>query len=282
MRDTKKEFAFKNELSSNARYASAARNYVEGTSRPGALMTMPDLLCVALIVLAPLIDYFLVWRGFLRRSQVNPARARIWFYSIEVVELWILVACVVVLWLEKGRPWTGLRLTAPSGWRLWTSASLVAAVAIALASSIIKIARPKRKRRIKVPGDVARRAPHTRSELAWWVALSISAGFCEELVFRGYLIWVFQPLLGMWAAAALSVVVFALGHGYEGAKNVVMTGIVGCALTVIVILFGSLWPAIAIHALVDLQQGLVAWLVLRVGRDGEAVTILPRDNSPVL
>jgi hypothetical protein len=102
------------------------------------------------------------------------------------------------------------------------------------------------------------------------VALSISAGFCEELIFRGYLIWIFQPLLGMWGAAALSVVVFALGHGYEGVKNVLIVGIVGCALTAVVILFGSLWPAIVIHALVDLQQGLAAWLILRAGTTAQA------------
>lgn len=51
---------------------------------------MPDLLCVALIVLSPVIDYFLVWRGFLRRSQVDPSRARISLFSSGVVELWIL------------------------------------------------------------------------------------------------------------------------------------------------------------------------------------------------
>ena len=239
-------------------------------------MTMPDLLCVALIVLTPLIDHFVVWRGFLRRSQVDSDRARVWLYSTGIVELWILVAFVVVLWLYKGRPWTALRLTAPYGWRLWASASLVAVLAIALASTVIKIARPRRKRRIKVPRDVERRAPHTRSELAWWAALSVSAGFSEELIFRGYLIWVCQPMLGMWGAAALSVALFAVGHGYQGAKNVLTIGILGCSLTVLVILFGSLWPAIAIHALIDLQQGLTAWLLFRVGGDGEVFN-LPHD-----
>jgi hypothetical protein len=95
------------------------------------------------------------------------------------------------------------------------------------------------------------------------VGVSLSAGFCEEFIFRGYLIWAFQSLLGLWGAAALSVVLFAVAHAYQGARGIVSTGIVGSLLTLVVLIFGSLLPAIALHALIDIDQGLVAWLVLR-------------------
>jgi membrane protease YdiL (CAAX protease family) len=110
---------------------------------------------------------------------------------------------------------------------------------------------------------VEKLAPHTRSELGWWLAVSLSAGFCEEFVFRGYLIWVFQPLLGLWGAAAFSVVVFAAAHAYQGAKGILATGVVGSLLTLVVLISGSLLPAIALHALTDIGTGLVAWLALR-------------------
>jgi membrane protease YdiL (CAAX protease family) len=67
----------------------------------------------------------------------------------------------------------------------------------------------------------------------------------------------------LWGAAALSVVLFGLAHAYQGAKGIVTTGIVGSLLTLVVLIFGSLWPAIVLHALLDIQQGVVAWLVLR-------------------
>jgi hypothetical protein len=105
------------------------------------------------------------------------------------------------------------------------------------------------------------------------VAVSLSAGFCEEFVFRGYLIWAFQPVFGLWGAAAFSVVVFAAAHAYQGAKGFLATGVVGGLLTFVVLIFGSLLPAMALHALVDIAQGLVAWLVLReVQREGDMVT----------
>ena len=103
------------------------------------------------------------------------------------------------------------------------------------------------------------------------MALSVSAGICEEFIFRGYLIWVLQPALGLWFAAAVSLIVFAAAHAYQGAKGVVAVGVVGGLFTLIVLVFGSLVPVIAVHALTDAGEGLVAWLALRdvpAGHDG--------------
>jgi CAAX protease family protein len=226
-------------------------------------MALPDILCLTFIAAWLVVDYFLVWRIFLRRSQADPPRARLWFYAALVGELWAAVAVVVSLWLYEGRPWTLLRLGAPDGWRLWISVGSVLAVTVALGVTTVRLARLTRRKRVKMPTQAATRAPHTRHELAWWAAVSLSAGFSEELIFRGYLIWVLQPLLGLWGAAILSVVVFAVAHAYQGAAGVVATGVVGGFLTLVVLIFGSLWPAVAIHMLIDLQQGFAAWLVLR-------------------
>ncbi len=90
----------------------------------------------------------------------------------------------------------------------------------------------------------------------------MSAGFCEEFVFRGYLIFAFQPFAGLWGAAVISIALFAVAHAYQGASGVVMTGAVGSVLTLVVLISGSLLPAVALHALIDVGQGTVAWLVL--------------------
>ncbi len=42
----------------------------------------------------------------------------------------------------------------------------------------------------------------------------------------------------------------------------------GAFFTMVVAIFGSLWPAIALHALIDLGSGIMAWLALREGSAG--------------
>jgi uncharacterized protein len=105
--------------------------------------------------------------------------------------------------------------------------------------------------------------PHTHTELYWFLALSITAGFCEEFIFRGYLIWALRQWVSWWAAAAISAILFAAGHSYQGMSGILRTGILGAVLTLVLAISGSLWPGIMLHALIDISSGLIAWLVLR-------------------
>ncbi len=235
-------------------------------------MTASDFLCLAVIAVWLVLDHFVVWRTFLRRSEADPIRARLWLYRSLVIELWAAAAVVVSLWLYQKRSWALLRLSAAHGWRLWASLGLVLALTLWLATSTVRFARLRRRKRVRLRSQAAARAPHTESELAWWAAVSLSAGFSEELVFRGYLIWVFQPLLGVWGAAALSLVVFAAAHAYHGAAGALAVGAVGALMTVVVLISGSLWPAVVMHLLIDLQQGFAAWLVLHASADPEGST----------
>ncbi|HVD60513.1 MAG TPA: CPBP family intramembrane glutamic endopeptidase [Gemmatimonadaceae bacterium] len=227
-------------------------------------MPTADALYLTVIAIGLCLDAFVLWPAFLRRSEADPARARVWLWSSIIILWWTLVAAGVVLWMFQRRDWAELRLVAPHGWRVLGTIGLLTLIVIFYASRIGKIARARRsKKRIKFPEDVERRAPHTRVELAWFVALSVTAGICEEFIFRGYLIWVLQPVFGLWGAAAVSVVAFAAGHAYEGTKGALATGVVGVLLTLVVLGFGSLVPAIAAHALIDASEGLIAWLALR-------------------
>jgi len=235
-------------------------------------MTKADAFYVALIAIGLTIDSFALWPGFLRRSEADPSRARVWLWGNSIVLLWTLTAAGVALWVLERRSWTELRIVAPHGWRILGTIGLSLAVVTFYARSFARITRARRSnKRIKLPNDTARRAPHTGAELAWWLALSVSAGICEEFIFRGYLIWVLQPVLGLWFAAAASLVIFAAAHAYQGAKGVVAVGVVGGLLTFIVLVFGSRVPAIAMHMLADAGEGLVAWHALRgvpPGRNG--------------
>jgi membrane protease YdiL (CAAX protease family) len=228
-------------------------------------MTTPDLFCLVFLAFMMLLDSLVIWPTFVRRSQVDLRGARVWLWSSWIIVLWTMTVVVAALWLFEARAWGLLRLTNPPGWRLWAASGLVLVLAGYFLSNVVRIVRRPRPRRVKLANpDVARMAPRSGSEMGLWVALSLTAGICEEFVYRGFLIWAFQSLLGLWGAAALSLVVFAMCHAYQGPKGMVAVAALGLVFTLVVLGFGSLWPAMVLHALVDAHQGLMTWLVLRM------------------
>jgi len=233
------------------------------------MATLPDLLYVVLFAVAlPLWDYLVSWPSFRRQSQADPALARTRLWTGAIFHPWPIVAVGAALWVANDRSWTSFGFSVPNGWRLWTSIALLLLLAAYYASVIANLARSSEARasmRQQIE-TLAAVLPHTRTDMYRFGVVSLTAGFCEEFLYRGYFVWVFSTWLGWWGAAALSLSFFAIGHLYQGWNGVLLTGLVGAFFTLVVAIFGSLWPAMALHALVDLSNGMMAWLALREGR----------------
>jgi uncharacterized protein len=232
----------------------------------GISMTRLDLVYLTLIVVGLALDHLVLWRAFVRRSQADAGAARLWLWSVWMIAFWALTGAGMALWLHEQRSWRALGFAALHGW--WLAGAIILALLLAAvyARTIARIAGLPQARRIKLQsqfGQVASVVPHSRHELCWFIALSLSAGFCEEFVFRGYLIWVFQQMVGLWGAAAISIAAFAAGHAYQGRRGVISAGIGGALFTLLMLIFKSLWLVMALHAMVDICQGFVAWLVFR-------------------
>jgi membrane protease YdiL (CAAX protease family) len=102
--------------------------------------------------------------------------------------------------------------------------------------------------------------PTTAGERALWILLSLTAGVCEEVAYRGFLIrFLHEGGLALPLAAALTVssVLFGLGHLYQGLRGVVSSTIAGVAFGLLFLLTGSLIPGIILHALIDMQMAYV-------------------------
>jgi uncharacterized protein len=241
------------------------------------MTTLSDLLYVAwFTVVGPLIDYLIFWPAFHRRLAVDPARTRTRLWAWSIASAWVLVAIGAVLWVTSARSWTSFGFTVPDGWQLWTSIALVLLVTVYHIYAIATVARSAEAQaslRQQMTGALPAVMPHTTTELYWFGGVSLTAGFCEEFLFRGYFIWVLSPWLGWWGAAALSLAIFAIGHIYQGWNGVLRTGIVGGIYTLVVAITDSLWPAIALHALLDLAGGIMSWLALRDGATTRDVAV---------
>lgn len=103
--------------------------------------------------------------------------------------------------------------------------------------------------------------PQTGVEIAAWTVLCATAGFCEELIFRGYLLRQFGALLGAtWLAVAAQAVVFGLAHGYEGWQRMIMIAIEGVVLAALALWRKSLRPGMGAHFTQDFVSGMLGRL----------------------
>ena len=101
-------------------------------------------------------------------------------------------------------------------------------------------------------------APGSRLELAVWFCTSITAGFCEEIIFRGYLQRQFAAMgNSMLIGVLLSAAVFGASHGYEGAARMFLIMIFGLMFGLLAWWRKSLRPGMIAHAWHDSLSGAV-------------------------
>jgi uncharacterized protein len=106
--------------------------------------------------------------------------------------------------------------------------------------------------------------PRSLLEIVIWIATSITAGFCEEMVFRGYLQRQFRALSGNIAVGVLAQgLVFGLFHSYQGWKNVVVISVLGVIYGAMAAWRGNLRVNIVAHAWTDVWEGWLKFLIFR-------------------
>lgn len=104
---------------------------------------------------------------------------------------------------------------------------------------------------------VAALVPHSLPELAVWIVLSATAGFCEEYVFRGYLQAQFRAITGsVWAAVVIQAIVFGIGHGYQGITEMAIIFVYGLLFGSVAAVRKSLRPTMLAHGWADTFSGI--------------------------
>ena len=102
--------------------------------------------------------------------------------------------------------------------------------------------------------------PHTLAQFAVWFLVSLSAGVCEELIFRGYLLqqftaWTGRPILSV----VLAGLVFGSIHLYEGLGAILPIAALGIVYGLCVYYFrGDLRAVMVAHTLQDFLTALLA------------------------
>lgn len=203
---------------------------------------------------------------------------RFWFFGrspwVNHIGLHSPVAIHVVLYLSAAIPiecglltycWLGVRkrggnLRTLSGgrWNSWSDLASDVGLAISSWVGLLGVnwiaARLLGSESVNYVSLVPKAIP----EILAWIAVSVSAGICEELIYRGYLQQQLHALGGNLSLAVLAQgLIFGLMHSYQGWKSATVICVIGMLLGALAAWRKNLRANILVHTWVDIWEG---WL----------------------
>jgi membrane protease YdiL (CAAX protease family) len=214
------------------------------------------LLAFVLIIGFPVWDA--VHMGYARRHRTHAVRVAL--YATIIVVLWLTMGAAVAV-----SDTAFLRASSSGAPHLSIPAADVTAAVIGMAIAIVlSTVLAYRVERVsaafaKALEPVAFMLPRGPQERLWFALVSVSAGVCEEVLYRGFLLHYGLAVLHLavgWAIA-LAAVAFGVAHTYQGLKGIFLTGLLGVVFLGIYLGTGVLWPAILVHALTDLRVAML-------------------------
>jgi len=171
----------------------------------------------------------------------------------------LYVQILTLQWVWAGYVWFGVRRAggnlrslldeAPWSTRRWLwyaaigFASFIVWLALGAGLGAVLPSSPEQLR------GVAAMLPHTSEERLLWVGFALSAGFCEEVVYRGYLMRQFSAFAGNRSLAVLlQAVIYGSGHLALPLEMVVSVVLLGVLLGALAVWQKSLVPGMILHS----------------------------------
>ena len=166
---------------------------------------------------------------------------------MSILVQWVTSAIVAVIafkWLRLNRSELGLRVPRPLDWPIALATLVLGMIAAGVVSSVFpapEYAKSTVQAIISLP-------------LPARIVLVITAGVCEEFLFRGFGIAALTCLIGnRWLSGLLSLAAFTVAHaGVFGWTSSLLTPcVLGLFLTLLFLLRKNLIIGMVVHALVD-------------------------------
>ena len=225
-----------------------------------------------LVVGEPFVGHVL-HRRFEGRLRADDGARRSFYARLLVLE-WGLGVLALVVWLSASGVDAGaVGLRWPQSWPgplgVATTVLVLGFVVLstralrsgALAQSASELRRPGEGRHSQ-PAAHATLAllPRTTGERRLFTLVGVTAGVCEEWLYRGFFLAVVAAVGGGLPApvlVAVGALAFGLAHAYQGVAGIVTTGVLGGVMAGLYLGTGSLLLPVLLHALIDLRFLLV-------------------------
>lgn len=111
--------------------------------------------------------------------------------------------------------------------------------------------------------------PRTPGERRLFTVVGLTAGICEEWLYRGFFLAVVAAVAGglpSWVLVVVAAVAFGAAHAYQGRAGILLTGVLGGVMAALYLGTGSLLLPVLLHAAIDLRFLLVPTHALPAGR----------------
>lgn len=223
-------------------------------------MSLFDTAYFALLTVVMPVYGYISFRRYVKQASAGSETPRPMLYLETQIIEWVLFGCLAALWLFAERPWSALGFVSPGGTGFWVAVLLAAVVSAYLLyvwQSVRKSDDESKLKQRRELGDLEYFMPRTRNDYRHFFMLSLTAGFVEEVIYRGFLFWFFTHWMPIWGALVASSIVFGLGHSYQGLGGILRVFLVGLLAGGLYWLSGSIWVPIALHAIADILQGAI-------------------------
>ncbi len=226
---------------------------------------LDHLIVVAFAIVYPAYA-FISYPRVKRDLVANKPGVRVREYRETIFWLWLLGIVATGGWVLQDRTLTALGFGLALNWAVWVGFGVALLLAVMSVLQFRQVARDEQKRQSLRTAfarvDASEWLPRTTREAGWFLAVSFSAGVCEEVLFRGFLLW-YLDSFGTVVAVLLSAVLFGAAHLYQGWRGALKVAVVGVFLAVAFVLADTLWVPILLHVVGDVHVGMLGWLAFR-------------------
>ncbi len=205
------------------------------------------------------------WRGryrlreLLAKPSVSPAE-RVSLYASTIAFQWVAVAVVAWRAWAHGFSAAQLGLSAMGAWTPIAGAIVGSGIVATLQwFNLRRMGRMPEKARERLRALAERILPRSPSERVPFFALAVTAGICEEFLYRGFAMAALAGAgLPSWSVVVISSLLFGAAHLYQGRGGLVGTILLGLIFGVARVAFSGLIPVMAWHTAVDIVAGVAA------------------------
>ncbi|MCL1051856.1 CPBP family intramembrane metalloprotease [Shewanella abyssi] len=220
-----------------------------------------------------LLGYLIMWPIYIylthekeQQSVIADPEKRIAVYRITMLQLWLPVMFLMVLVSQDHISMSDIGLQ----WQFGVANQIGVAALVLIAGyffmSLKKLSESTENHQAirKQLAYIQWLMPTSVKETRYFIlGVSITAGICEELLFRGYLMHMLADYMPTYAVVIISSLAFGLPHLYQGVIHILRTALMGVVMALIYLATDSIIVPIVLHAVIDMYSGALAYLVLR-------------------